>query len=124
SGDTDQASEEALKAYLTGEQRKDQILMSRARNLESSVELARSEEQVGDHRATSRHATLAAQYSDEAIELARHTQNKRLLAEAYIGRGIVAASDFFQEFEIAKEYASQASALLSENDRDHLFKEL
>jgi tetratricopeptide (TPR) repeat protein len=123
-GDTDQASQEALKAYLNGEQRHDQILMSRARHLQSSVELMLSDEQFGDDRATSKHATLAAQYSDEAIDLARHTQNKRLLAEAYIGRGLVAASDFYQEFEIAKDYASQASALLTENDRDHLFKEL
>ena len=123
-GDTDQASEEALKAYLAGEERQDQILMSRARNLQSSVELVLSEEQIGDDRATSKHATLAAHYSDEAIELARHTQNERLLAEAYIGRALVAASDVFQEFEIAKDYASRASALLTENDRDHLFKEL
>jgi len=123
-GDTDQASDEALKAYSTGEQRQDHILMSRARSLQCSVELARADEQLGDDRAASKHATAAAQHSDEAIELASLTQNKRLLAEAYIGRALVAASDFFHEFEVAKEYASQASALLTENDRDHLFKEL
>jgi len=72
----------------------------------------------------SKHATLAAQYSEDAIHLAQQTQNKRLLAEAYIGRGIVAADDFFQEFELAKDLAAKAAALLTVDDRDHLFKEL
>ncbi len=113
SGDIDKASDEALKAYSTGEQRQDHILMSRARSLQSAVELAQLDEQIGDEGSASKHSTMATQYSDEAIELAMHTQNKRLLAEAYIGRAQVAASDFFQEFEVAKEYASLASALLS-----------
>src|SRR5579859_2829696 len=114
SGDMDQASAEALKAYAAGEQRQDQILMSRARSLQSSVELARFEEHGGVLVDTSKHIRLAAQYSDEAINLAKHTQNKRLLAEAYIGRGFVAADEFFQDFELAKDLASKASALLTE----------
>jgi hypothetical protein len=56
--------------------------------------------------------------------MAEQTQNKRLIAEAYIGRGLVAADDFFQEFELAKDLAAKASALLTVDDRDHLFKEL
>jgi tetratricopeptide (TPR) repeat protein len=124
SGDTEQASVEAHKAYLAGEQRHDLILMSRARNLQSSVELARSEEHGEERQDVSKHATLAAQYSEHAISMAKQTQNKRLLAEAYIGRGLVAADDFFQEFELAKDFAAKASALLTLEDRDHLFKEL
>jgi tetratricopeptide (TPR) repeat protein len=124
SGDTDQASAEAHKAYLAGEKRHDLILMSRARNLQSSVELARSEEHGEERQDVSKHATLAARYSEHAIRMAEQTQNKRLIAEAYIGRGLVAADDFFQEFELAKDLAAKASALLTVDDRDHLFKEL
>jgi tetratricopeptide (TPR) repeat protein len=124
SGDTEQAGAEALRAFALGEENNDQILMARARNLQSAVELARFEEQLGEEPSTSIHSALAVKYAEEAIELAKHTQNKRLLAEAYLSRGTVAATEFHGEFDIAKDFASKASALLTEDDRDHLFKEL
>ena len=44
------------------------------------------------------HANRAVRYAEEAIELAKHTQNRRLLAEAYIARGSTAADEFFEEW--------------------------
>lgn len=124
SGDIDQAATEAIRAYTLGNEKGDQILMARAMVLQAAVELARSEEQLGDDPDASHHAVLAVQYADRAIEIARHTQNKRLLAEAYIARGLAAADDLFQEWDVAKEYAAKAADLLSADDRDHLFREL
>ncbi len=124
SGDIDRAATEAQRAYDFGERRGDPILMARSMAVLSAVDLAQSEEQVGEQPEIARHANLAVEHAETAISLARHTQNKRLLCEAYIARGMAAASEFAQDWEVAKDYATKASALLSGDDRDHLFKQL
>lgn len=124
SGDIDRASIEGQRGFQLGEEKGDQILMARSRTVQSAVELALAEEQLGEQPDVALHANLAVQYAEEAVGLALHTQNKRLLAEAYMARGMAASADYFQEWDLAKEYAGKASALLSQNDRDHLFKVL
>ena len=124
SGDMDRAATEAQRAFDLGELKHDQILMARAKAVQSAVELARSEEQLGDEPNVGLHAHAAVDSAEQAIVLARHTQNKRLLCEAYIARGLVAASDFFQDWEIAKDYTGKAAGLLTHDDRDHLYKQL
>jgi tetratricopeptide (TPR) repeat protein len=124
SGDIDQGATEGQRAFDLGSEKSDQILMARAKIVLSAVELARSEEQLGEQPDVALHANLAVQHAEKAIDLAHHTQNKRLLAEAYIARGMAAAADYFQDWEVAKEYAGKAGALLSQNDRDHLYKVL
>ena len=123
SGDIDRAATEAQRGYDLGSQRRDPILMARSMAVLSAVHLAQAEEQVGEQPEIARHANLAVEHADTAIELARHTQNKRLLCEAYIARGMAAASDFMQDWEVAKDYSSKAAALLSGEDRDHLFRQ-
>ena len=123
-GDIERAAVEAERGFRLGEEKRDQILMARSRTVQSAVELALAEEQLGDQPDVALHANRAVQYAEFAIELALHTQNKRLLAEAYLARGMAASADYFQEWELAKEYAGKASALLSQNDRDHIFKVL
>jgi hypothetical protein len=123
-GNIDQASVEGRRGFDLGQEKRDQILMARSRIVQSSVELARAEEQLGERPDVALHANLAVQHSEEAIQMALQTQNKRLLAEAYIARGTAAAADYFQEWDMAKEYAGKASALLNKNDRDHLYKVL
>ncbi len=124
SGDIDRAAIEAQRGYKLGEQQRDSILMARSMAVLSAVDLAQSEEQVGEQPEIARRANLAVEHADAAIELARHTQNKRLLCEAYIARGMAAASEYTGDWETAKVYAAQAAALLSRDDRDHLYKQL
>ena len=124
SGDIDEASIEGQRAYSLGEAKQDQILMARAMTVLSAVELARAEEQLGEQPDIALHANLAIEHADKAIELALQTQNKRLLAEAYIARGMAAASEYFQDWKTAKEYAGKATGLVSHEDRDHLYKML
>jgi tetratricopeptide (TPR) repeat protein len=124
SGDIDCAASEAQSAFALGEEKHDQILMARARILQTTVELARAKEQLGENPDVSLHANRAVRYAEEAIELAKHTQNRRLLAEAYIAHGSTAADEFFEEWETARDYADRATALLDEDDRDRLLKEL
>jgi tetratricopeptide (TPR) repeat protein len=123
-GDIDQAATEGQRAYDLAEEKGDQILMARAKAVQSAVELARSEEQLGDEPNIGLHANAAVDHAEAAIALARHTQNKRLLCEAYIARGLVAASDFFQDWDLAKDFVGKAAGLLTHDDRDHLYKQL
>lgn len=123
-GDIDRAAKEAENAYALGCEKNDPILMARSRILHAAVELARADEEMEEHSGPAQHADLAVRHADDAIEIATHTQNKRLLAEAYILRGTAAAADSFQDWELAKSYVTKASKLLSPDDRDHLLKEL
>ena len=113
-----------MKAYELAEQKHDHILMARARVLHSAAENARVEEQLGEDSDLAVHANLARQYSEEAIALAKQTENRRLTAGAYLVRGNTAANDFFQDWEDAKKYVELAGALVSSDDRDHLWEEL
>ena len=122
-GDIDRAAQEALKAYELAQQKHDHILMARARILEVATENARVEEQVEDSDLAL-HANQARQYADEAISLAKHTENRRLTAGAYVARGNTAANDFFQDWEEAKKYVELASAMITAEDRDHLWEEM
>ncbi len=123
-GETDEAFAEAEKAFALGRERHDVILMARSRILQAAVELARAEEEMDESPDAAFHAHQAVQYANEAIEHAKHTQNRRLLAGAYLARGAAAVDNFPPEWETAREYASKAAALLTEDDRDHLVMEL
>jgi tetratricopeptide (TPR) repeat protein len=123
-GDIDRAAREALEAYRIGHEKNDQILMARARVLETATENAKIEEQLGEDVDIALHANHARQFSEEALALAKHTQNRRLLAAAYIARGITAANDFFQEWDLAKRCASEATELIGAGENDHLLDDL
>lgn len=123
-GDIDRAAKEATEAYGIGHEKNDQILMARARVLQTATENAKIEEQLGEDVDTALHANHAKEFSDEALDLARHTQNRRLLAAAYIARGMTAANDFFQEWDLAKKCASEATNLIGIGESDHLVDDL
>jgi tetratricopeptide (TPR) repeat protein len=122
-GEIERAAQEAVKAYELAQQKHDHILMARARLLQSAAENARVEEQLEDADLAV-HANLARQYSEEAIALAKHTENRRLTAGAYLARGNCAANDFFQDWDEAKQYVELAASLIGVEDRDHLWEEM
>ncbi len=124
SGDIEKAEIEADRAYKLGGEKGDLILMTRARNLQSAVNRARSEEQLGEDDDTYIHAKLAVELAEEAISLAKKTQNRRLLAESMIARGFAALDEQSRDIQVARLCASEATTLLGGGDRDHLFKDL
>jgi tetratricopeptide (TPR) repeat protein len=124
SGDIDRAEDEAQKAFALGEEKQDHILMARARILQAAIHNERAEEQVGESSDTAMHAHLARTYAEEAIALAKLTQNSRLLAGAYVARSSIAANDFFRDWETAKQFATLAGEMLGKDDLDHLSKQL
>jgi tetratricopeptide (TPR) repeat protein len=123
-GDIDRAAREALEAYRIGHEKNDQILMARARVLQTATENAKIEEQLGEDVDIALHANHAKEFSDEALALAKHTQNRRLLAAAYIARGMTAGNDFFQDWDLAKRCASDATDLIGAGENDHLLDDL
>lgn len=123
-GDIAQAALEGKDAFALGEAKHDQILMARARNVQSAVSLAYAEEQIGERPNTAFHAHCAVHQAEAAIELALQTQNRRLLCEAYIARSMAAASDYFRDWDNAKTFATKAAEVLNHEDRDHLYKQM
>ena len=123
-GDIDRAAREGLEAYRIGHEKNDHILMARARVLQAAAENAKVEEQLGEDVDTALHANHAKHFSEEALELSRHTQNRRLLAGAYIARGMTAANEFFQEWDLARRCASEAADLIGAGENDHLADDL
>ena len=123
-GDIERAAVEGAKAYDLARGKHDLILMARARILEAYAENARVEEELGEDANIATHAHQARRYAEEAVQLALQTQNRRLLAGAHIVCGMVAASDFFREWEEARRCETESAALLRSYDRDHLGEEL
>jgi tetratricopeptide (TPR) repeat protein len=123
-GDIERAAVEGAKAYELARSKHDLILMARARILEAYAENARVEEELGEDANIATHAHQARRYAEEAVALALQTQNRRLLAGAHIVCGMVAASDFFKEWEEARRCEMESAALLRSYDRDHLGEEL
>jgi tetratricopeptide (TPR) repeat protein len=124
SGDIDHAARIGLKAYRFAHEKNDHILMARARILQAATENAHVDEQLGEDADIAVHASTAMKYCDEALALAEHTQNRRLLARAYLMKGATAANDFLKEWDRAKECVASAAQFVSSGDRDQLWEEL
>jgi tetratricopeptide (TPR) repeat protein len=124
SGDLDGAASEGAAAYHLGEDRKDYILEARARILQATVENAKFEEQIEDKSDLSHRAQLACDFAREAVECAKHTQNRRLLARAYIVQASVLTNDFFADPHAASESCDRAAALLKPEGQDYVWEDL
>jgi tetratricopeptide (TPR) repeat protein len=101
-GDVERADTEAATAFALGEQKKDYILMARARLLQCMIENARVEEEIGAGAEPGSHARLAQDCAQDAVELVKHTQDRRLLADAYIWQGLTYANSFFGDLDAAR----------------------
>ncbi len=124
SGELDKAGSEAAMAFRLGEPKTDYILMARARILECMVENAKFDEQIEEAAGIQRHAQLAHDFAREAVEFARHTQNRRLLARAYVWHGMTLASEFFENLEAARQCCDSAAALLKPQGPDYIWDDL
>jgi len=110
-GDLEDAEREAEAAFHLGETRHDHILMARSRLLRCMIENARVEEGIGESTEPGNHARLAQDFAQEAVELAKHTENRRLLAYAHIWHGLTYSNRFFNDLESARLCHDQAVAL-------------
>jgi tetratricopeptide (TPR) repeat protein len=111
SGDLDAAESEADSAFKLAEARHDYILMARSRLLGCMIENVRFEEGIGESTEPGSHARLAKDFAQEAIELAERTDNRRLLAHAYLWQGLTHSNRFFSDLEAARTCYDRAVTL-------------
>ncbi len=119
SGDFQHAEEEAASAYDVAEEKQDYILMGRARILQCMIENAKVEEEIGEGADPGSHARRALEFSQEAIDLAKHTQHHLLLANAHLWQGLTRCNSFFDNSEAARESYDLARASCGTNQPDH-----
>lgn len=124
SGELDAAAAQADAAYNLGQEENDYILIARTRLLQCTLENAKLEEGIEGGAGAWEHAQAARDYAREAVEAARHTQNRRLLARTYIAKGLTACNPFFDDLEDAKFCCDTAASLLKTVDYDDLGEQL
>jgi tetratricopeptide (TPR) repeat protein len=124
SGDLDSAGAEGTEAFRLGESKADYILTARARILQCTVENSRFDEQIDDASGASQHAQFARDFARDAVDFAKHTQNRRLLARAYVCQGMTFANDFFDNPESARQCCDAAAALLKPQGPDYIWDDL
>ncbi len=126
-GDLDRASEQAMAAFAIGEEKKDSILRARARILQSMIEGAKFDEQIEGPEAPGYHAQLACDLARDAVAFAEETQNRRLIARAYIWQGLALSNDFFLDAngrQQARECHDRAAELLRPEPQDYIWADL
>jgi len=121
-GDVERAGTEAALAHQLGSEKKDNILTGRARIVQSMIESSKYEEGLNADPAA--HAQRAQDFAREALTCAQHTENRHLLARAYICQGMVFANDFFNNTDAARECCDRAAEFLTPGVHDRLWEEL
>ncbi len=121
-GELDLAGDEAGAAYTLGEEKEDHILMARGRILLCMVENAKLDEGIEDDPRL--HAQAALEYSRDALELARSTQNRRLLARAQTWLGLTLSNEFFNSQQAAIEAMNVANSYLDHAFHDTAWEDL
>ncbi len=82
------------------------------------------EEEIGESTEPGDHARLAQDCAKEALELAKHTQNRRLLADAYIWQGLTYSNRFFDDLEAARHCYDQAMTLSKDHQLEDSWEDI
>jgi len=107
-----------------GEEKRDYILMGRARVLQCMIENARVDEGIGESTDPGNHARRALDSIQEAVDLAKHTQNHRLLASAYLWQGLTHCNAFYSNPDAARECYDLAVKCNRSNQPDNMWDDL
>jgi tetratricopeptide (TPR) repeat protein len=121
-GDLDLATSRAAAAYKLGNDKKDTVLKARSRVLQSAIESAKVEEQIVERSGPRRSTRLACEYAREAVEYAKDTQNRQLIAQALVTLGLALINE--GDMDGARGCCDQATELLKPDTRDQAWKDL
>jgi tetratricopeptide (TPR) repeat protein len=119
-GEFDRAGDEAAAAFRVAEEKSDFIIMARARLLQCMVENAKLDEEIAEGPDPGSHARLALEAVREAVALAKHTQNRRLLASAVVWQGLTESNSFLNDVESAQRSYEIATTILRGHDAGNL----
>jgi tetratricopeptide (TPR) repeat protein len=123
-GDFHSAEAESSSAYELAAQKHNNILMGRARILQCQIENAKVEEEIVGGTDPSAHARRALNFSQEAIELAKHTQHHLLVSNAYLWQGLTQCNSFFDNLDAARESYDLAREACGGSQADNIWQEL
>lgn len=123
-GELDGASSEGEAAYRAGQDKQDRMQQARARILQAAVESARFDEGLDGGADSGHPAQAAGDYAREAVEFAKATQSRRLLAKAYLALANALSNEFFNDTETAHEICEKAAELLSAQTQDYVWRDL
>jgi len=100
-------------------QRFEDLVLGVVNVLQCMIENAKVEEDVAEGADPGSRARRALESSQEAIDLAKHTQHRLLLADAYVWRGMTQCNSFFDDTEAARESYDLARACCGANPKDN-----
>ena len=92
--------------------------------LQSAVERAKLEEQIDEGSGLVSSSQLACEFAREAVESAKHTQNRRLKTKADITLGLALCLGSPEDLEAAQHCADEAASLLKPAHQDYVWREL
>jgi len=121
SGDLEGAAAEANEAYEIGCTEKDYGVMAGARLLQSVIEKALYEEGIDED--PTQHAQRAHDYAKDGLTYAQQSEDRQILARAYVYQGLILCNEFFGNADAAKECCQSAGELLISGNRDQLWEE-
>jgi tetratricopeptide (TPR) repeat protein len=121
-GDLDLATSRAAAAHKLGSDKKDAVLKARSRILQSAIESAKVEEQIVERSGPRRSTRLACEYARDAVEYAKDTQNRQLIAQALVTLGLALINE--GDMDGARGCCDQATELLKPDTRDQAWKDL
>jgi tetratricopeptide (TPR) repeat protein len=121
-GEIDLASSRAAAAYQLGEDKKDVVLKARARVLQSAIESDKVDEQIFETAGSRRPIRMSCEYAREAVELAKYTQNRQLIAQAWVTLGLAQVNE--GNIEGASHCSDQAAGLLTPDNHDISWRDL
>src|SRR5262249_27619727 len=119
-GELDRAAAEGAAAFQLGEEKKDTVLKARARILQCAIESMRFEEQIEEGAGEASSSQVACEFAREGLQLAKQTQNRRLIAKAQLALGLALCLDFAEDMEEAQTCCDQAAALLQPGSHDYV----
>jgi tetratricopeptide (TPR) repeat protein len=123
-GDFDQAEREATVAFQLAKQKDDYIVMSRIRLLQCMVANAKVEEEIGERSDQEKHGRFALKFAHDAIEFAKQTQNRRLLANAYVWEGLSHCNAIADDPDAAQKSYNSALPFLKNDLGGQLWEDL
>jgi len=120
-GQFDCAWMDAEQAFDAGWRAKDYAVLGSARLLQSRIALTQYEEGIGN--APLAQAQRSSDYAKEAVNYARQSVDRRLLASALTWQGLVHCSEVCSDAEAAETCCREAGELLAPGNRSRIWEE-
>ena len=123
-GDFDHAEREAEKGFQLAQDKNDHIIMSRIRLLQCMIHNSKLEEEIGEQSDQEAHARAAIKFANEAIEFAKQTQDRRLLANAYVWEGLSHCNEVLDDPDAARRFYNLALPFVKGDEAGQLRDDL